>query len=297
VEDINKRREPLPTLDAIYFIQSSAERVKSLIEDMSGTSALYKKSVTLATDFCDSIQIKIMFYSKSSQGFTTGNTRTFERFFGEYKEGSHDFDECIQIIASRLSTVFFSMKEFPFVRYHAPKSTLGNTTTSTITHDPITAKLANALWEQLMRYKGSTLEFPHMETCELIIVDRSIDLVAPVIHEWTYDAMCHDLLDLDGNNYTYEVSTNHGKKEHKEVLLEEHDPIWLEIRDLHIADACLRLTEKLQQFGSKNEVAHIQLNTKNGQEISTKDMQKMAQALPRYRDQLDKLSLHIHVTE
>jgi hypothetical protein len=42
-------------------------RVKSLIEDMSGTSALYKKSVTLATDFCDSIQTKIMFYSKSSQ--------------------------------------------------------------------------------------------------------------------------------------------------------------------------------------------------------------------------------------
>jgi hypothetical protein len=44
------------------------------------------------------------------KGFTTGNMRTFERFFGEYKEGSHDFDECIQIIASRLSTVFFSMK-------------------------------------------------------------------------------------------------------------------------------------------------------------------------------------------
>lgn len=30
--------------------------------------------------------------------------------------------------------------------------------------------------------------------------------VASVIHEWTYDAMCHDLLDMDGNKYIYEVS-------------------------------------------------------------------------------------------
>lgn len=29
--------------------------------------------------------------------------------------------------------------------------------------------------------------------------------IAPVIHEWTYDAMCHDLLELDGNKYAQEV--------------------------------------------------------------------------------------------
>lgn len=29
--------------------------------------------------------------------------------------------------------------------------------------------------------------------------------VAAVIHEWSYDAMCHDLLDLEGNKYSYEV--------------------------------------------------------------------------------------------
>jgi hypothetical protein len=46
-----------------------------------------------------------------------------------------------------------------------------------------------------------------------------------------------------------------------------------------------------------NSIVLPSFNIRNGQEISTKDMQKMAQALPRYRDQLDKLSLHIHVTE
>lgn len=30
--------------------------------------------------------------------------------------------------------------------------------------------------------------------------------IAPVIHEWTYDAMCHDLLNMDGNKYVQEVS-------------------------------------------------------------------------------------------
>ena len=30
--------------------------------------------------------------------------------------------------------------------------------------------------------------------------------IAPVIHEWTYDAMCHDLLNIEGNKYVHEVS-------------------------------------------------------------------------------------------
>ena len=29
--------------------------------------------------------------------------------------------------------------------------------------------------------------------------------IAPIIHEWTYDAMCHDLLNMEGNKYVYEV--------------------------------------------------------------------------------------------
>jgi hypothetical protein len=36
-------------------------------------------------------------------------------------------------------------------------------------------------------------------------VDRSVDQIAPIIHEWTYDAMCHDLLDMEGNKHVIEV--------------------------------------------------------------------------------------------
>jgi syntaxin-binding protein 1 len=73
--------------------------------------------------------------------------------------------------------------------------------------------------------------------------------------------MCHDLLDMDGNKYIYET-TNGGRRENKEVLLEEHDPIWVELRDLFIADASVRLTDKMQTFASKNKAAQIKLGTR-----------------------------------
>lgn len=49
--------------------------------------------------------------------------------------------------------------------------------------------------------------------------------------------MCHDLLDLDGNKYVQEVpNKSGGDPQRKEFLLEDHDPVWLEMRHLHIAE-------------------------------------------------------------
>ncbi|MBA0806123.1 hypothetical protein Gohar_005593, partial [Gossypium harknessii] len=81
----------------------------------------------------------------------------------------------------------------------------------------------------------------------------------------------------------------------KEVLLEEHDPIWLELRHAHIADASERLHEKMTTFISKNKAAQLQHGSRDGGEISTRELQKMVQALPQYSEQIDKLSLHVEI--
>ncbi|KAM3336659.1 hypothetical protein ACQJBY_030592 [Aegilops geniculata] len=117
--------------------------------------------------------------------------------------------------------------------------------------------------------------------------------IAPVIHEWTYDAMCHDLLEMDGNKYIYEVSKGDSEPERKEALLEDQDPLWIELRHTHIADASERLYEKMNTFVSKNKAA--QLHSRDGGEISTTDLQRIVQALPQYGEQVDKLTLHIDI--
>ncbi|KAK4486760.1 hypothetical protein RD792_006662 [Penstemon davidsonii] len=84
-----------------------------------------------------------------------------------------------------------------------------------------------------------------------------------------------------------------GQPEKKDVLLEDHDPIWLELRHAHIADAGMRLHKKMTNFVSKNRAA--QIGSRDGGELSTRDLQKMVQALPQYSEQIEKLSLHVDI--
>ncbi|KAL2472441.1 SNARE-interacting protein KEULE [Abeliophyllum distichum] len=311
VEDIHKRRQPLPTMDAIYFIQPTKENVVMFLSDMSGRTPLYRKafiffSSPVARELVNHIkkdasvlsrigalrEMNLEYFAIDSQGFITDNERALEVLFGD-EESSRKGDACLNLMATRIATVFASLREFPFVRYRAAKSLDPNTMTTF--RDLIPTKLAAGIWNCLMKYKANLPNFPQSETCDLLILDRSIDQIAPIIHEWTYDAMCHDLLNMEGNKYVHEVaSKTGGVPEKKEVLLEDHDPIWLELRHSHIADASERLHEKMTNFVSKNKAAQIH-GSRDGSELSTRDLQKMVQALPQYSEQIEKLSLHVDI--
>ena len=148
------------------------------------------------------------------QCFITDHGKALEELYGD-EEVIRKGDECLTAMANRIATVFASMlvrssvvlipyqgwgyaigdakyvlftclliiseaykllflQEFPFVRYRAAKSL--DPTTMTTFCDLVPTKLAAAVWNCLMRYK-SLNNFPQIETCELLILDRSIDQV------------------------------------------------------------------------------------------------------------------------
>ncbi|KAL5211674.1 hypothetical protein ABZP36_022521 [Zizania latifolia] len=335
VEDLFKRREPMPSMDAIYFLQPLKENVIMLLSDMSGRCPLYRKayiffSSPIPKELVSYIkndssviprigalrEMNLEFFAIDMQGFTTDHDMALIDLFSTNERNSKKFNDTISTMATRIATIFASLKEFPCVRYRAPKSSDPSTAAK---FDMVPKWLATAVWDIVSKYKSTIPEFPQKETCELLIVDRPIDQIAPVIHEWTYDAMCHDLLEMDGNKYIYEVhvisyynkayvlfsgpilmfnfcwkvSKTGSEPEKKEALLEDHDPLWLELRHAHIADASERLYDKMNNFVAKNKAA--QLHSRDGGEISTKDLQKIVQALPQYGDQVEKLTLHIEI--
>ncbi|KAJ1257833.1 hypothetical protein BS78_10G026700 [Paspalum vaginatum] len=308
VEDLFKRREPMPSMDAIYFLQPLKENVIMLLSDMSGRCPLYRKAYIF---FSSSIPKELVTYIKNDssviprigalremnleffaidmQGFVTDHDTALNDLYGPSEHNSKKFNDTITTMATRIATTFASLKEFPSVRYRAPKGGDASTPTK---FDMVPKWLATAVWDIVSKYKSTIPEFPQKETCELLIVDRPIDQIAPVIHEWTYDAMCHDLLEMDGNKYIYEVSKMDSEPEKKEALLEDHDPLWIELRHIHIADSSERLYEKMNNFVAKNKAAQL---SRDGGEVSTRDLQKIVQALPQYSDQVEKLTLHIEI--
>ncbi|KAH9763438.1 SNARE-interacting protein KEULE [Citrus sinensis] len=176
---------------------------------------------------------------------------------------------CIATVFASLTIIFndllnlISSMEFPLVRYRAAKSL--DAMAITTLRDLVPTKLAGGVWNCLMKYKQTIENFPVSKTCELLI------LIAPIIQKWTYDAICHDLVNLEGNKYVNEVPSKTGgppEGEKKEFLLEEHHPIWVELLFALIAYV-------------------------DESDLSTRDLQKLVQALSKCRVQIDKLSLHV----
>ena len=82
-----------------------------------------------------------------------------------------------------------------------------------------------------------------------------MDLFAPVVHEFTYQAMIHDLLPLEeGDKVYYKTTLNQTETSGpiKDVEISEKDIIWVRNRHLHMKDLLEKLASEFQAFKAKN---------------------------------------------
>lgn len=165
----------------------------------------------------------------------------------------------LEVMASRLVSLIISLNEMPTIKYRS-----GGVAPDR--EGKLSARLANLVQEGIDHYSARNLNFKPVPGGDLIIMDRTVDLVSPILHEFTYQAMVHDLLPIHNENrYDYKYSSGtKSESVSRTVALDENDSLWVAMRHTHIADCSKFLVNRFNQFVTENKAAVKQSSKSKG---------------------------------
>ncbi|XP_062515887.1 syntaxin-binding protein 1-like [Corticium candelabrum] len=297
VEDIEKRRQPLRAFEAIYLLSPVEKSVEGLIADFKDPGSPQYKAAhvffieTLPENLFGRLakseaakltktlkEISVAFLPAEQLVYSLDAEHALKTFFSPSKVQGRS--HMLERMAEQIATLCVTLGEYPSVRYRTDSSRC--------------LELAEMVRSRLNAYKVDDMSMgkqPGQQKSQLIILDRGFDPISPLLHELTLQAMAHDLLGLKDDIFKYEYTSGNDALAVKEVLLDEHDELWCQLRHMHIADVMKNVSLQMRQFLQAKKV------TKPGADVSIREMSKIMKKIPQYRKELNKYEVHMHLAE
>jgi len=314
VENLTKQRAPYRQSAPIYFLSPTHDSIDRLIADWTPSKArkqpLYADTVFLyfTTVLSDELLMKIKrckplvkrlkALNELNVDFIANESRAFHLDMPSSFANIYNSDgQVATSIAEKLVTVCASLHEYPHIRYRASSQ--------------FCTALASVFNRKLTEYIGNNSNWwyhgdsQHTERgrSTFLLLSRADDSLSPLLHEFTYQAMVYDLLDVEKEKITYKSQTTGTSADNgsaagtmdKDALLNDDDELWVELRGKHIADVVQILSQRIRDIVNSNTGVALSSNSNQKKALSVSQMANALRALPEYREVMSKLTQHMNM--
>ncbi|KAJ3123491.1 vacuolar sorting protein VPS33/slp1 [Nowakowskiella sp. JEL0407] len=297
VESITRKRKNCPNNDAIYFIHPTVESAQIILDDLEANkyAAAHIFSVSITPDEVLNvirhsktrskmkcfIDLCVDFFAFAPSVFHLNNMEATLSLYTP--QDLTEFEFSIKQTAQQLISIITALKEDPKIRYFDPHGT----------RSTLSARIAYQTQLELDLYKQDEPDYPpktKYAQAELLILDRSVDLIAPFMHEVTYQSLVHDLLAVEGHQVTFAVD---GDKT-KTCTLDYKDSIWETAKNLFLSD-CIEEIQKFRKELEQNPNALAELNKDQVANSGLDGVRERLAALPAFLEKKEKFANHVSI--
>jgi len=120
----------------------------------------------------------------------------------------------------------------------------------------------------------------------LLVLDRRDDPVTPLLNQWTYQAMVHELVGINNNRVDLRGAPSIPKECEQIVLSAEQDAFFADNMLVNYGDLAENVKALLEAFQAKSKVA-------SSKEMDIAEMQKFVEAYPQFRKLSGDVSKHV----
>ncbi|KAL0556198.1 hypothetical protein IC582_004708 [Cucumis melo] len=175
-------------------------------------------------------------------------------------------------VVDGIAALFLALKQRPVIRYQRTSD--------------VAKRIAQEASKLMYQQESGLFDFRRMEVSPLLLViDRRDDPLTPLLNQWTYQAMVHELIGIQDNKVDLKSIAKSSKDQQEVVLSSEQDSFYKANMYENFGDIGMNIKKLVDDF---------QQIAKSNQNIQTiEDMAKFVDNYPEYRKMHGNVSKHV----